>query len=191
MTDFELKKMNKIEIFTERTKLRLIEMSDLESIHELHSFPESDKYNTLGIPENIESTKSIITPWIAENQQKDLKNYTFIIEQIGSGRFIGLFGLKLWAEKYKSGEVWYLIHPDLWGKGYATEVLMSAVDFGFDTLKLHRIEAGCAVENIGSIRVLEKVGMTREGIGRKILPLKSGWSDNFKYSILDTDERKA
>jgi RimJ/RimL family protein N-acetyltransferase len=61
------------------------------------------------------------------------------------------------------------------------------LDFGFNTLNLHRIEAGCAVENIGSIRVLEKCGFTKEGRGRKVLPLKSGWSDNFEYAILETE----
>jgi RimJ/RimL family protein N-acetyltransferase len=64
------------------------------------------------------------------------------------------------------------------------------IDFGFDELNLHRLQAGCAVENVRSIKVLEKVGMIREGRGRQILPLKSGWSDNFEYSILETDKRK-
>ena len=63
------------------------------------------------------------------------------------------------------------------------------LNFGFNTLKLHRIEAGCAAENISSIKVLEKSGMLREGRLRQILPLKTGWSDNFQYSILETDER--
>jgi RimJ/RimL family protein N-acetyltransferase len=69
-------------------------------------------------------------------------------------------------------------------------VLVAIIDFSFNMLNLHRIQAGCAVDNIGSIKVLEKVGMIREGRGRQILPLKSGWSDNFEYSILETDKRK-
>jgi hypothetical protein len=56
---------------------------------------------------------------------------------------------------------------------------------------LHRIKAGCAVENIASIKVLEKVGMIREGRGRQLLPLKSSWSDNFQYAILETDSRSS
>lgn len=63
-------------------------------------------------------------------------------------------------------------------------------DLGFETLQLHRIEAGCAVGNIGSMTVLEKVGMFREAHTRKLLPLKSGWSDNYRYAILSTDLRK-
>ena len=61
------------------------------------------------------------------------------------------------------------------------------IEFCFNELKLHRIQAGCAVDNISSIKVLEKSGMTKEGRGRQVLPLSNGWSDNYEYSILDTD----
>ena len=181
--------MNETEIETERIRLRLIDRSDLDSIHTLHSLPETDKYNALGIPNSIEETKAIIEPWINQNQSEEIKNYTFAIDNKSNGKFMGLFGLKIGHQKYKRAEVWYKIHSDYWKKGYATEALKAIIDFGFDALKLHRIEAGCAVENIGSIKVLEKSGMLREGRLRQILPLKSGWSDNFQYSILETDER--
>lgn len=107
-----------------------------------------------------------------------------------SKNFIGLFGFKLSHNKYRRGEVWYKIHIAHWNKGYATEVLAAIIDFWFEKLNLHRIEAGCAVNNVGSIRLLEKVGMKREGRGRKVLPLKSGWSDNYEYAILETDEQR-
>ncbi|MEH6762324.1 GNAT family N-acetyltransferase [Maribacter arcticus] len=181
--------MNETEIRTERIRLRLIDISDLDSIHTLHSLPETDTYNALGIPNSIEETKAIIEPWIKENRSEEIKNYTFAIDNKLNGKFMGLFGLKIGHQKYKRAEVWYKIHSDYWKKGYATEALKAIIDFGFDVLKLHRIEAGCAVENIGSIKVLEKSGMLREGRLRQILPLKSGWSDNFQYSILETDER--
>lgn len=174
---------------TERLTLRLIDYSDLESIHELHMLSETDQFNTLGIPESIEETKAIIERWIADTKLGEIKNYTFAIEDRLDSRFIGLFGLKLGDEKYRQGEVWYKIHVNHWKKGYATEALIAVIEFGFGSLRLHRIVAGCAIENMGSIRVLEKAGMLREGRGRQVLPLKSGWSDNFTYSILDTDER--
>jgi ribosomal-protein-alanine N-acetyltransferase len=91
--------------------------------------------------------------------------------------------------KYKNRKIWYKLHSIFWNNGYATESLKAVINFGFETLNLHRIEAGCAVDNISSIKVLEKSGMIREGRGRQILPLKTGWSDNFEYSILETDER--
>lgn len=58
---------------------------------------------------------------------------------------------------------------------------------GFDHLKLHRIEAGCAVANTGSVKVLEKAGMLKEGRKRKVLPLKEGWSDNYEFAMLEED----
>ena len=183
-------KMTKIEILTERIKLRLIELSDLNSIHKLHSLPETDEFNALGIPKNIEETKRIIEPWVLENELSKIKHYTFAIEDKIDSEFIGLFGLKLGKEKDKRGEVWCKIHSDYWKKGYATESLKAVINFGFGNLKLHRIEAGCAVENIGSFKVLEKAGMVREGRLRQVLPLKSGWSDNFEYSILESDNWK-
>ena len=183
-------KMNEIEITSSRIRLRLIKFSDVESIYNLHSLQETDQYNTLGIPKDVEETKSIIEPWIIENKFQEIRNYTFAIETKIDRNFIGLFGLKRSIKKYNSAEVWYLIHLNHWEKGYATESLKAVLNYGFETLKLHRISAGCAVENIGSIKVLEKAGMQKEGIGRGILPLKSGWSNNFQYSILETDTRE-
>ncbi len=69
----------------------------------------------------------------------------------------------------------------------ATEALERIIQFGFEDLKLHRIEAGCAVNNIASYKVMEKCGMIREAHRRKLLPLKSGWSDNYEYAILEED----
>jgi RimJ/RimL family protein N-acetyltransferase len=77
--------------------------------------------------------------------------------------------------------------PHFWGQGIATEVVEAIIFHGFNTLKLHRIEAGCAVNNIGSIKVLEKAGMKKEGRKRLCLPLKHGWSDNFEYAIIVSD----
>lgn len=179
--------MKELQIDTDRLLLRLIDITDLEAIHELHALPETDAYNALGIPKSIEETEEIIQPWIEENNLEEIKNHTFAIELRNTKEFIGLFGLKLGPAKYKRGEVWFKLQVEQWKKGYATEALKAVLTYGFTTLKLHRMEAGCAVENIGSIKVLEKAGMIREGRKRQVLPLKTGWSDNFEYAILDSD----
>jgi [ribosomal protein S5]-alanine N-acetyltransferase len=177
--------MNEIYLKSERLNLRPINLSDLNNIHQLHSLPETDEFNTLGIPENIEETKVILDQWISENQKEKNQIYTFVIEF--QQQFVGLITLNLGKEKYKNAEFWYKLHANFWNKGFATEALKTLINFAFNDLKLHRITAGCAVENKGSIRVLEKVGMTLEGRKRQILPLKTGWSDNFEYAILETD----
>ncbi|MFT7070896.1 MAG: RimJ/RimL family protein N-acetyltransferase [Spirosomataceae bacterium] len=179
--------MNNINLTTDRVRLRLLKISDLNAVHELHSFPETDRFNTLGIPKNLQETEPIISGWINEGQIENACNFVFTIELLDDGQFIGLFELKLSNKKHRKTEVWYKLHPDFWDKGYATEAVNSILNYGFKELNLYRIEAGCAVENVGSIKVLEKVGMTREGIGRQILPLASGWSDNYSYAILETE----
>ncbi|SHG19470.1 GNAT family N-acetyltransferase [Flagellimonas flava] len=176
-----------IKLQTQRLLLSPISLSDLEKIHELHSLPETDRYNTLGIPESIVQTEELIKGWIEKNTNGDANCFTLKIAHVESQEFIGLIALNLGAPKFKIGEVWYKLHSDFWKKGYATEALNKILEFGFRKLGLHRIEAGCAVENLGSIRVLEKVGMTREGRKRQVLPLKQGWSDNFHYAILESD----
>lgn len=183
------KTLNQIKLSSSRLKLRLISLSDLSVIHQLHSLAETDRFNTLGIPDNLASTKAIVETWVQDNQQPDITNYTFAIEHKQSQQFIGLIALKVGNAKYKRAEVWYKLHIASWGKGFGTEALNCLLDFGFNGLKLHRIEAGCAVENIGSIRVLEKAGMIREGRKRQVLPLQTGWSDNFEYALLETDPR--
>jgi len=77
--------------------------------------------------------------------------------------------------------------PQEWGKGYASELSKTLIQFCFNTLNFHRVEAGCAVDNAASVKVLEKSGMKRKGRRRQTLPLSGGWSDNFEYAILDTD----
>lgn len=175
---------------TERLSLRPISENDIENIFELQSLEQTAKFNTSKVPSDINETKINVEKWIAENNKENIKHFTFAVELIDEEKFIGLIGLNLGKEHYKNAEVWFQFDYRFWNKGYATESLRKILDFGFETLKLHRIEAGCAVDNIGSFSVLEKVGMLREAHTRQLLPLKSGWSDNYGYAILETDLRK-
>jgi RimJ/RimL family protein N-acetyltransferase len=176
-------------ISTNRLKLRLLSRSDIFSIHHLHSLPETDEFNTLGIPDSLEVTERVIENLLYEQSREFNPSFTFVIEGKESNQFIGLISLKPGKPKYKDAEIWFKLHLDFWGQGYATEAVNAILDFGFNDLNLHRIEAGCAVDNTASGRVLEKAGMKLEGTRRQALPLKTGWSDNFEYAILKTDIR--
>ena len=177
----------KTSLSTPRLTLNPVNPADLEEIHALHSLPETDEFNTLGIPQNVEETQQILQEWINASEREQSPEYTFGIRDKETNDFTGLIALKCGSPKFRNGEVWYKLHVKHWGRGYATEALNRVLKFGFSELKLHRIEAGCAVENKGSARVLEKAGMQREGRKRKVLPLKSGWSDNYEYAILEED----
>ena len=160
---------------TERLNLRPISENDIENIFKLQSLEQTAQFNTSKIPSDINETKVKVAEWIAENNKENTKHFTFAVELIDAEKFIGLIGIHLGKEHYKNAEVWFQLDYRFWNKGYATESLRKIIDFSFETLKLHRIEASCAIDNIGSVSVLEKVGMLREAHTRKLLPLKSGW----------------
>jgi RimJ/RimL family protein N-acetyltransferase len=178
-----------MELESERLKLKEVTWNDVEDIHELYSIPEVDEYNTLGIPKNIEETKENIQPMIEAQNSEIRKSYFWKIVKKDSEEFIGVAGMTLSANKFKLGEIYYKLLPSQWGQGYATEVSKTLIKSGFDDFHLHKVEAGVATENIGSIRVLEKSGMTREGLRRKILPIRGEWKDNYHYAIVEDDPR--
>ena len=172
---------------TNRLNLRQLLVTDLDKIHELLSLPETDQFNTLGIPPTIKATAGIVNKWLLEQDAIPRTSYIFCIDNNETNQFIGLIALNLGKPNFRTAEVWYKIHVDFWRQGYATEALNKLLKFGFNELKLHRIEAGCAVENIASGKVLEKVGMIKEGMKRKKLPVRGEWKDNFFYAILEED----
>lgn len=172
---------------TPRLLLRELTWSDLADIHRLHSYPEVAQFNTLDIPKDQEVTQAVMRPTIKNAAEANRTGYGWMIRTADKNLFVGEAGLNLSPPRHRRGEIFYKLLPEHWGHGYATEVAHALVKFGFDTLKLHRIEAGAATENIASLRVLEKIGMTREGIGRKILFTPGGWRDNYRYAILEDD----
>ncbi|WP_010229015.1 GNAT family N-acetyltransferase [Gillisia marina] len=181
--------MNTYQLNTKRLKLAPLTSEEISFVHRLLSNPKVDFYNTLGIPKNIEETKVILNEMVSENEKEATQKFTFCIKH--NEQNIGLIALNLGNKKYEIGEVWYKLLPEFWGQGFATEALNEVIHFGFNSLKLHRIEAGCASENIGSVKVLEKAGMIREGHKRQHLPLKSGWADCYEYGVLREDYKKS
>lgn len=89
------------------------------------------------------------------------------------------------------GEMGYVVNPDYWGQGIATEAAHLLIKFGFQEMKLHRIFATCDPRNIGSAKVLEKIGLTKEGRIREHKLIRDGWRDSFLYSILEHEWRKS
>jgi ribosomal-protein-alanine N-acetyltransferase len=73
------------------------------------------------------------------------------------------------------------------GRGYGSEAARLCVQYGFEQLRLHRIEAGIMPVNIGSKRVVEKCGFTFEGIMRKSLLVEGRWVDLESWAMLDED----
>jgi len=174
---------------TERLAAFEVSMGDLEKVHQLHSIPEVDEFNTLGIPENIEVTKKLLEAIVEKQKEMPRTAFTWKIVLKETEEFVGMAGFFLSNDKFKLGEIYYKFDPKHWGKGYATELARRMVVLGFEEFKLHKVEAGVACGNSKSIRVLEKTGMTREGLRRKILPIRGEWVDNYHYAIVEDDPR--
>lgn len=75
------------------------------------------------------------------------------------------------------------------GKGLMSSAVRATVGFAFDTLHLNRLEAACLPRNAASIRLLEKVGFTREGYARKYLCIDGRWQDHILYGLVRDDPR--
>jgi RimJ/RimL family protein N-acetyltransferase len=165
-------------------------VSDLQEFHELIIIPEVDQFNTMGIPESIEVSKQLLDEAIKAQKQKEVSKLTYSIKLKDSKDYIGFCGIIKSSKKYAKAELWMKFYPKFWNKGYATETIQTLLKACFEEHQLHRVEAGCAVENQASKRVLEKCGFVVEGIQRKNLPLKSGWSDNYEFGILEEDWNK-
>ncbi|MCP3739373.1 GNAT family N-acetyltransferase [Rossellomorea sp. BNER] len=71
------------------------------------------------------------------------------------------------------------------GKGYTTEAVKLMVEYAFEKLHIHRIEAGVIPHNIGSIRVLEKAGFHKEGIAIKNVKINGRWEDHQVLAIIN------
>lgn len=88
-------------------------------------------------------------------------------------------------------ELGWTFHPDVFGQGYATEVVRELLTICFQELGLRRIHAGCFADNIASWKVMEKVGMRREGYYvAESLHRELGWLDGLTYAML-ADEWRA
>ncbi|MBX9690214.1 MAG: GNAT family N-acetyltransferase [Candidatus Obscuribacterales bacterium] len=86
-----------------------------------------------------------------------------------------------------NASVGYFVSADCWGNGYATEMMKALIRFGFNNLQLHRIYANCDQGNAASRRVLEKIGMTPEGLLRQHCKRSYGWADVLMYGILRSE----
>jgi RimJ/RimL family protein N-acetyltransferase len=99
---------------------------------------------------------------------------------------VGAIGLHLQLDHLR-GELGYWVGVPFWGRGYATEAAAAVMAFGFDTLQLNRIQARYMTRNPSSGRVMEKLGMSPEGVHRQFFRIRGQFEDIGMYAILRSD----
>jgi ribosomal-protein-alanine N-acetyltransferase len=171
-------------IRTERLVLRDFEEADWKSVHDYASDLEVVRYVDWG-PNTIEETKSFIQRAIAHQHEQPRRNYDLAVALKSQKLIIGGCGIHVSNPDNREGWIGYVLNRNFWGQGYATETAKALLKFGFEQLNLHRIFATCDPANIASARVLEKIGMKREGRLREHRWAKEKWRDSLLYAILD------
>ena len=111
----------------------------------------------------------------------------FAIHHIGDAKMIGEVGINLLPWAQSKGEIGWSLHPIYQGHGYATEAAQVLLTYGFAHRKLHRITSICDTRNTASFRLMERLGMRREGHLRQSQFIKGSWQDEYIYALLDDE----
>jgi ribosomal-protein-alanine N-acetyltransferase len=114
-------------------------------------------------------------------------NFTFAVVLKSENKLIGGCGVYVSNPINREALLGYVFHRGYWGRGYATETASALVEFGFNRLKLHRIFATCDPRNVTSVKVLEKVGMQKEGFLRQNYLVRGKWRDSLLFAIIEND----
>ena len=147
-------------IETDRLLLRTFTTEDAQLIYDLNLDPEVIRY-TLDPIKDIEHAKQVLEQVILP--QYALYNHgRWAVHLKPEFEFIGWCGLKARPERNEI-DLGYRFIQKTWGKGYATESAYTSIKYGFEKLNLNRIVGRAMPGNTGSIRVLEKCGMTYIG----------------------------
>ena len=172
--------MSTLPIETERLRIRHFTPDDWHAVHAYTSDAGVMTY----LPEGV-MTEEQTRQFIAESMTEDARNYAVDLQ--AEDRLIGHVGFHPWFAP-RIYELGWVFHPRYHGQGYATEAAAALLRYGFESLSVHRVIATCQPENTPSWRVMEKLGMQREGHLRKcIYRDETTWWDEYFYAILEEE----
>lgn len=172
---------------TERLSLRRFCKNDTEDCFYNYAADE-DVYRF--ISDTVKTRDYIEDEWLASADEAYAENdtYYWAVVEKSENKVIG----EIFVDDYGTSNCWceldWKIGRAYWNKGYATEAAKVVIEYLFNTVGFHRIQAKCVVENIGSERVLQKLGMIREGVLREFFHGKDGcYHDVVMYSLLQLE----
>ena len=164
-----------VEIRTPRLILRSARPDDLQGLHAVLSDPRATLWWSTPPHETLEQTREWLDAMIANGPDHP----DFVVEL--DGRVIGKAGF------YIMPEVGYILHPDCWGQGLASEAVGAAIDHVFLTCGVPALTADVDPENAASIRLLERQGFVRTGFGERTWNVGGVWKDSFFYTLSRED----
>ena len=143
-----------------------------------------------GEPPTEDRVKALIQWAVREQNISPRINYYLAVTDAKSGDIIGEAVLKVIPPGHGQGEIGFGVVPALWKKGYATEIARALINAGFEAFNLNRIAAQCAPENKASIRVMQKLGMAREGLLREHYRSGGKYWSSVIYALLAREYEK-
>ncbi|MCC6615578.1 MAG: GNAT family N-acetyltransferase [Anaerolineae bacterium] len=169
---------------TERLRLRAITHDDAQAMVDLFAHPDVQAYIILEPPCGTLDEAVAFIDWMNGHALGKGALRWGITLKGGDDTLIGTIGFHFWSREHRRADIGYDVNRAYWGRGYATEATHTLLRWCFDHLDLHRIQADCTAGNLGSERVLEKVGFTCEGLWRESCFEHGRFVDLKQYGLL-------
>lgn len=176
------------ELQTPRLLLRKVRPEDAADMFEYASDPETTREVTWETHTSIEASKAFIDYTIKKYVNKQVSEWGLVLKE--NNKFIGTCGFVYWNPAHAKAEIGYALSRKYWGRGLMPEAVAAVMKFGFEKMKLHRLEARCNDTNPGSERVMIKSGMKYEGLLRDSMCEKGSFKNLKMYAILEGEYRK-
>jgi RimJ/RimL family protein N-acetyltransferase len=169
---------------TDRLLIRSFQDSDLEAFITYRSDPAIARYQGWEAPYSRETA----TAFVQEMKQKEPGTpgewCQLAIELKAGGEMIGDCAFHILAEDPRQAEIAFTLSQGYQSRGYATEAVTRLLDYLFGEVGMHRVRAICDVENLASVRLLERVGMRREAHLIENVWFKGAWGSEYWYGLL-------
>lgn len=171
---------------TPRLILRDFKKSDIKAVHAYSSLDDVARYLVWG-PNSLNQSKEAIEGFLDDQRARPREIFDVAITLKPKREVVGGVGIRVTDRDNLTGELGYTLHPDFWGYGIATEASYAMLEAGFNMLGLQRIVAHCDQRNKASARVMERLGMRREGVFRASKHIQGEWRDEYLYAMLAED----
>jgi len=176
-------------ISTDRLTIRPFTKDDGRDLYEYLSNPAIYRYEP-GEPISLEQA-------VVLAGERANTNRFFAVVLMNTGKMIGhLYFNQIEPPSLRTWELGYIMNPAYQQKGYTTEAAVGLLKWAFPTHNIHRVVAFCNPENTASWKVLEKIGMRREGILKKnifFMKRPDGaelWTDTYEYAMLEEEAKE-
>ncbi|MFN8574437.1 MAG: GNAT family protein [Gemmatimonadaceae bacterium] len=167
---------------TERLVLRELVMSDAPALLRIFSDEETMRYWSSRPYTSIEQARALIRRVAMSRELESGIHWGITLR--GDDTVIGKCAFSEWRKMHRRGEISYIIAREHWGQGLVSEAIRAMLDYGFDAMNLHSIEAGVTPGNEASTRMLERLGFKLEGHLRENFLADDRFIDSLIYSLL-------